>query len=97
VEWQTKGNRPDWNMAQGFSRPEMAYWNKYESLLLGNRVIYQIIAIKTEADEEFKQILMPNGHKNEFLDSIHKDLTGHLGNTNTTAHVLRRAYWFNWK
>jgi len=46
---------------------------------------------------------MPRGLKiefldvNEFLDAIHKDLAGHLGNTKTAAHVARRAYWLNWR
>jgi len=50
-----------------------------------------------ETEEEFHQLLMPCGLRNEFLDAIHRDLAGHLGVTKTAAHVVRRAYWFNWR
>jgi len=60
-------------------------------------VIYRIISLETDAEEEFMQLLLPCGLKAEFLDAVHKDLAGHLGKTKTSAHVLRRAYWFNWR
>jgi len=90
VEWLTEDNRPDWNLARGLSPPAKDYWNQYESLSLVSGVIYRTIAPKNKADEEFKQLVMPCGLKNEFLDAIHKDLAGHMGTTKTAAHVLRR-------
>jgi len=92
AEWLTNGNRPDWNEIHKFSPPEKAYWNQYESLSLVNGVIYRTISPETDAEEEFKQLLMPCGLKTEFFDAVHIDLAGHLGNTKTAAHVLRRAY-----
>jgi len=56
----------------GLSPPEKAYWNQYESLSLVQGVIYRTIAPETEADEEFKQLVMPCGLKNKFPDAIHK-------------------------
>jgi len=64
---------------------------------LVNGVIYRTISLETDEAEEFKQLLMPYGLKTEFLDAIHKELAGHLGNTKTAAHVVKRAYWFNWR
>jgi len=97
AEWLTNESRPDWNEVQGFSLAEKAYWNQYETLSLVSGVIYRTISLETDAEGELKQLLMPRGLKIEFLDAIHKDLAGHLGNTKTFAHVTRRAYWLNWR
>jgi len=51
----------------------------------------------TETEEEFEQLLMLCGLRTKFLDAIHRDLAGHLGVTKTAAHVMRRAYGFNWR
>jgi len=97
IEWLTEGSRPEWNTVRGFSPAEKAYWHQFESLLLADGVIYRKRSPDTEPVEEFQQLLMPCGLRNEFLDAIHRDFAGYLGVTKTAAHVVRRAYWFKWR
>jgi len=97
AEWLTSGNRPDWNEVRGSSPPKKAYWNQYENLSLVSGVIYRTILPETDAEEEFKQLLLPCGLKTKFFDAVHQDIAGHLGNTKKATHVVRRAYWFNWR
>jgi len=96
VEWLSEGSRPEWNNVHGFSPAEKAYWHQFETLSLTDGVIYRKMSPATEIEDEFQQLLMPCGLRTEFLDAIHRDLAGHLGVTKTAAHIMRRAYWFNW-
>jgi len=63
AEWLTNGSRPEWNEVLGFSPAKKAYWNQYESLSLVSGVIYRTISPETDAEEELKQLFMPQGLK----------------------------------
>jgi len=50
-----------------------------------------------ESDIIFKQQLLPCLLKTFFLDSVHTGLAGHMVMMKTSAHVTRRAYWYQWR
>jgi len=94
IQWLTTDGKPDWNTVRAQSPGLKAYWHQWDSLKIINRVLYRQLEPLIESDIIVKQLLLPGSLKSEFLDSVHTGLVGHMGMTKTSAHVTRRAYWY---
>jgi len=90
-------SKPDWNAIRAQSPALKAYWHQLDSLKIINGILYRQLEPLNESDIIVKQLLLPRSLKTEFLDSVHTGLAGHMGMTKTSAHVTKRAYWYQWR
>jgi len=65
-----------------------------DSLQVIDGILYRQLEPANASDIIVKQLLLPRSLQTEFLDSVHTGLMGHMGMTKTSAHVTRRAYWY---
>jgi len=97
IQWLTSNDKPDWNTVRAQSPALKAYWHQWDSLRMIDGILYRQLEPLTEADITIRQLLLPRALQTEFLDSVHTVLAGHMGMTKTSAHVTRRAYWYQFR
>jgi len=68
-----------------------------DSLKIIDGILYRQLEPPNESDIIVKQLVLLRSLKTNFLDSVHTGLAGHIGMTKTSAHVTRRAYWYQWR
>jgi len=90
----THHDRPDWNTVRAQSPALKAYWHQWDSLRMIDGILYRQLEPLTGADITIRQLLLPRALRTAFLDSVHTGLAGHMGMTKTSAHVTKRAYWY---
>jgi len=93
----THDSKPDWNTVRSQSPALKAYWHQWDILQIIDGILYRQLEPLNAADIIVKQLLLPRSLKTEFLDSVHTGLAGHMGMMKTSAHVTRRAYWYQWR
>jgi len=94
LQWFKDDSKPDWNTIGAQSPALKAYWHQLDSLKVIDGTLYRQLKPLYESDIIVKQLLLPRSLKSLFLDSVHAGLAGHMGMTKTSAHVTKRAYWF---
>jgi len=84
LQWFKDDSKPDWDTVRAQSLALKAYWHQLDSL-------------KGMDGKLYKQLLLTRSLKSEFLDSVHTGLAGHMEMTKMSAHVTKRAYWYQWR
>jgi len=97
IQWLTHDSKPDWNTVRAQSPALKAYWHQWDSLQIIDGILCRQLEPLNASDIIVKQLLLPRSLKTEFLDSVHTGLAGPMGMTKTSAHVTRRAYWYQWR
>jgi len=97
IQWLTHNSKPDWNTVRSQSSALKAYWHQWDSLQMLEGILYRQLEPLNATDIIVNQLVLPRSLKTEFLDSVHTGLAGHMGMMKTSAHVTRRAYWYQWR
>jgi len=96
IVWLECNIRPDWTEVQASSPMLRALWQQFESLSLHEVVLYRSFNSDKTVIRHY-QLILPTEMKVAFLELIHSDAAGHLKLAKCIPHVMRRAWWFNWK
>jgi len=97
IQWLTNDSKPNWNTVRAQSPALKAYWHQWDILKIIDGILYRQLEPLNEGDIIMRHLQLPRALKFEFLDSVHTGLAGHMGMTKTSAHVTRRAYWYQWR
>ena len=96
LAWKEDGVRPPWSEIQGSSPMLRALWQQFDSLEIRDGVLYRQFYNRNGIVCNL-QLILPIGIKVPFLELIHADTAGHLKLVKCVPHVMRRAWWHNWK
>jgi hypothetical protein len=92
---KANGNKPEWSEVQAMPEETRILWAQYDSLELVDEILVRKF-YGAEGTVRYKQIVMPEALRTEFLKEIHQpefqSATSHLGVRKTQEHVMRRAY-----
>ena len=96
ITWLERNGRPNWTEVQMCSPILRALWQQFDSLLLIDGVLYRSFYNESAIVTHY-QLVLPSEMKVSFLNLIHSDAAGHMKYAKCTQHVIRRAWWLNWK
>ena len=96
IKWVECNERPPWPDVQGQSPMLRALWQQVESLVLFDGVLYRSF-YDTNGIVSYYQLILPSEIKVPFLEMIHNDAAGHLKYAKCIQHVMRRAWWYDFK
>ena len=89
--------RPPWPEVQGQSPMLRSLWQQFESLVLcDGGVLYRSFYDNNGIVSNY-QLILPSEIKAPFHELIHNDAAGHLKFAKCMQHVMRRAWWLEWK
>ena len=91
-----EGVRPHWDVVRAASPSLKAYWQQWNSIVCINDVLYRRLEA-SEGRELSYQLILPQALRPTLCKMVHEGAAGHLGVFKTREHVVRRAYWFNWR
>ena len=96
VHWAEIGERPPWTDVEASSPMLRALWQQYDSLTVKDGILYRSF-YDSKGQITFYQLVLPFEMKVPFLELIHADTACHLKFAKCIPHVMRRAWWLNWK
>ena len=96
INWVEFGERPPWPEVQGQSQMLRSLWQQFDSLIIHDGVLYRLF-YDTNGVVSCYQLILPAEIKVPFLELVHNDAAGHLKFAKCMQHVMRRAWWLDWK
>ena len=96
IGWVEQNERPPWSEVQGQSLMLCALWQQYASLTVINGVLYRSF-YDPNGIISWYQLIIPSEITVPFLELIHNDTAGHLKYAKCIQHVIRKAWWLEWK
>ena len=94
-EWIANG-RPDWNTVKSSSPALRALFQQFESIIVRDGCLYRIFH-NCDGSTDHLQLILPHSMKIPFLELIHASAAGHLKTDKCIYHIMRRAWWYNFK
>jgi transposase InsO family protein len=94
-EWIANG-RPDWSAVKSSSPALRALFQQFESIIVRDGCLYRIFH-NSDGSTDHLQLILPHSMKIPFLELIHASAAGHLKTDKCIYHVMRRAWWYNFK
>lgn len=95
MEWKKNSQKPEWQYVAPFNEVVKYYWQRWESLLIQNEILYY----KWESDsgKDFNlKIVIPQDLKALVLEHLHNSVIGgHLGIKKTLSKVQARYFWYH--
>ena len=96
ILWVERNAKPPWSDVQSQSPMLRALWQQFDSLVLLNGVLYRLFYDHRGLVLCY-QLILPGEIKVPFLELVHNDAAGHLKFAKCLQHVVRRAWWWDWK
>lgn len=96
ISWLESNERPPWSYVQGRSPMIRSLWQQFDSLVILDGVLYRSF-YDSNGIVSYYQLILPTEIKVPFLEMIHNDAAGHLKLAKCAQHVMRRAWWLDWK
>jgi len=96
ILWVERNAKPPWSDVQSQSPMLRALWQEFDSLVLLNGVLYRLFYDHRGLVLCY-QLILPGEIKVPFLELVHNDAAGHLKFAKCLQHVVRRAWWWDWK
>jgi hypothetical protein len=94
-EWIANG-RPDWSAIKSSSPALRALFQQFESVIVRDGCLYRIFH-NSDGSTDYLQLILPHSMKIPFLELIYASAAGHLKTDKCIYHVMRRAWWYNFK
>ena len=96
VYWVESNARPPWRDVKSCSPALRALWQQYDTLVMLDGVLHRVF-YHSNGDVQGYQLILPCTLKYSFLELIHGDLCGHLGEAKCKPHIQNRCWWHGWK
>jgi len=96
ITWREQNTRPLWSDVQAASPMLRSLWQQFDSLILYDGVLYRLFYDTRGMVSEY-QLILPKEMKVPFLEIIHANSASHLKYAKCIPHVMRKAWWWNWK
>lgn len=94
IQWKLLNTKADWKVVAPLSIMLKYYWNRYDSFILKDDVLYYLWQGEKENLNEYK-IVLPKALVPDVLKELHDAPTGgHLGVRKTLFKVSIRFYWY---
>jgi transposase InsO family protein len=88
--------RPDWAEVKSSSPAVRALYQQFQSIIVKDGCLYRIFH-NNDGSTDHLQLILPRSMKIPFLELIHASSAGHLKFEKCVYHVMRRAWWYNFK
>ena len=96
VMWVESANRSAWSVVEGASPTLRSLWQKFDSLVVQDSVLYMLF-YNAPGLMNHAELILPSELKLPFSELIHADAAGHLKYQKCVPRVRRQAWWLTWK